>query len=237
MDDRFHRAVALAPGLMLRLLVAFACVGLFADCAEADPPPTITSFSPTQGIAGSTVVTIHGTGFQPTMFVSFYGEAAFLGVKVISATELVVTVPGEAITGPIGISGSNGSTGTPTDFVVTGHVPIKVIPSFEVISSAREVTVGSGQYGEFTLDTPVAGPKDVWVHYALSGSAVNGQDYRLRTGFVEIKAQVYSKTIKIIPQGDLGGASKKTVRLTLLPGEGYLVANRNTSNIRILAGP
>ena len=220
---------------MLRSLVSFACMGLLAAHAEAGAPPTITSFSPTQGIAGSTVVTIYGTGFQSPMFASFHGEPAFLGVKVISATELTVMVPGEAITGPIGIGGANGSTGTPTDFVVTGHVPISVIPGFELFRSAREITLGSGQYGEFTLETSLAGNQDVWVHYALSGSAVNGRDYRLRPGVVKVKAQTNSKTIKIIPQGDLGGASRKTVRITLLPGDGY-TASTETKTIRIMAG-
>lgn len=71
--------------------------------------------------------------------------------------------------------------------------------------------VGGGQSGTFTLLAPLAGSQDVWVHYALSGNAVNGQDYRLRTGLVKVKAQANRKTVKIIPQGDLGGATRRTV--------------------------
>ena len=104
-----------------------------------------------------------------------------------------------------------------------------MIPSLAVARSTQESVVGSGQSGGFTLDTPMMGGKDVWVHYALSGSAVNGQDYRLRTGLVLFKARANSKTIKIIPQGDLGGASKRTVKFTLL-------ADKNTSKIRLVAG-
>lgn len=133
MNRSSHGLAASPVGIGVRLLMTLVCAILLTTHAEAGVPPTITSFNPTQEIAGSTVVTIHGTGFVAPMAAKFYGEAAFIGVQVISATELTVTVPGEAITGPIGISGANGTTGTPTNFVVTGQVPIDVIPSFEVV--------------------------------------------------------------------------------------------------------
>jgi len=85
--------------------------------------PVITSFTPDTGATG-TSVTITGSGFGDDPFhlaVSFANNVAATIVSV-SNTQIVVTVPGGAVTGNItvthGISGQS-ATST-TDFTVTG---------------------------------------------------------------------------------------------------------------------
>lgn len=85
--------------------------------ATATTAPTVTSFSPSSGPRG-TVVTITGTGFTGATQVEF-GGAATTEFTVNSATQIVATVPQNAVTGPISVT-TNGGTGTSaSNFTVT----------------------------------------------------------------------------------------------------------------------
>lgn len=79
------------------------------------PPPTVASFTPAIGPAG-TIITITGTSFAGTTQV-FVGttEAAF---SVNSATELEVTIPAGAVTGKIKVITPGGQAISTQDFVV-----------------------------------------------------------------------------------------------------------------------
>jgi len=83
--------------------------------------PTITSFTPTSGVVGTTV-TITGTNFSTTTAsntVTFNGVAAT--VTAATATQLTVTVPTDAATGKITVSVNTSSTTATSanDFTVT----------------------------------------------------------------------------------------------------------------------
>jgi hypothetical protein len=64
-------------------------------------PPLITSFSPTIGLAGTTVV-INGSNFLNASSVKFNGLAATYTVN--SSTQITTTVPTGATTGPISVT-------------------------------------------------------------------------------------------------------------------------------------
>ena len=72
--------------------------------------------------------------------------------------------------------------------------------------------------------------------YTVKGTATNGMDYVLIKATKKIKAGHTSKPIKIIPQGNLDGLSKKTVKLVLEPGTGYTVGTTGKIKVSILAG-
>lgn len=86
------------------------------------PAPTITSIAPGSGPVGITVV-LTGNNLIGTRGVAFNGLAA-PGFAVNSRTELVVTVPTGATTGPITVTTPTG-TATSMPFVVT--LPIAVL--------------------------------------------------------------------------------------------------------------
>ncbi|MHB8717074.1 MAG: IPT/TIG domain-containing protein, partial [Sulfuricaulis sp.] len=65
------------------------------------PQQSITNFSPSAGPVG-TVVTMNGSGFTGTTS-AWVGTAKNATVKVISDTQLQVTIPTGATTGAIGI--------------------------------------------------------------------------------------------------------------------------------------
>ena len=89
------------------------------------PGPTITSFTPTGGLAG-TVVTVLGSNFTGTTAVAFNGTAV-ASFTVVSATQLTATVAAGTTTGPITITAPTGTVTSATSFVV-GAPP--VITSF-----------------------------------------------------------------------------------------------------------
>jgi hypothetical protein len=78
--------------------------------------PTITSFSPTSGPVGTSVV-IRGTGFTGVTSVTFNGVSAAFTVN--SSTQITATVPATATTGPIRVTTPAGTATTTTNFTVT----------------------------------------------------------------------------------------------------------------------
>ncbi len=83
--------------------------------------PTITGFTPVSGVVG-TVVTISGTTLQEVLVVAFNNVPA-PDFSLISNTEIEVTVPAGATTGPIGITSFSGSATSAADFTVTAPPP------------------------------------------------------------------------------------------------------------------
>lgn len=77
--------------------------------------PSITSFTPGSGPAG-TVVVITGTNFSGATNVRFNGVAAAYTVN--SATQITATVPATATTGPISVVGPTGTGTSVTSFTV-----------------------------------------------------------------------------------------------------------------------
>lgn len=123
--------VILLSGLLVTIFLS-ACSGgpdmnelaAAAQAAAAPPPPppfpTVTSFSPTTGTAGTTVI-ITGTGFDPTPAsntVNFGGVSAT--VTVASTTSLTVTVPALAPSGTITVTTAAGTGTSGSIFIVNG---------------------------------------------------------------------------------------------------------------------
>ena len=77
--------------------------------------PTIASFSPTSGSAGSKV-TLTGTGFGGATAVSFDGTSAPFSVD--SATQITATVPAGATSGAIAVTTPGGTATSTTSFTV-----------------------------------------------------------------------------------------------------------------------
>lgn len=78
--------------------------------------PTVTSFTPTSGTAG-TSVTITGTNFTGATAVTFGGVAS-TSTAVNSPTQITATVPPSAKTGPIAVTGPAGTGTSSADFTV-----------------------------------------------------------------------------------------------------------------------
>ena len=110
------------------------------DFVVTGGPPSISSFSPTTGAAGTTV-TITGTNFTSVDLVSFGGASALY--SVVSPTELHAAVPAGAASGKIVVATSSGSAQSATDFTVTSSSPPPP-PAAPAISSFSPSSGASG---------------------------------------------------------------------------------------------
>jgi hypothetical protein len=79
--------------------------------------PSITSFTPTSGPAGTSVI-INGTNLTGATAVTFNGVNATV-FTVNSATKITATVPNGATTGKIAVTTPGGTATSATDFTVT----------------------------------------------------------------------------------------------------------------------
>jgi hypothetical protein len=125
-------------------VIAPAGTGISSSNFVVTAPPSITSFTPTSGPAG-TSVTITGSNFTGTTGVSFAGVAASFTLN--SDTKITATVPAGAQSGVIQVTNSAGTGTSSSNFVVT--VP-PTITSFTPTSGpvGTSVTItGSGFTG------------------------------------------------------------------------------------------
>jgi hypothetical protein len=105
----------------------------------ASDVPTITSFSPTAGAIGSTVVINGGNFFSPTT-VKFNGTTA--SATITSTTQISATVPTGATTGPIEVTTANGSFTTSSNFLTgTGPVITDFSPTVGTTNPPTSVTI------------------------------------------------------------------------------------------------
>ena len=127
-------------------------------------PPTITSFTPTTGAVGSTVV-ITGTSFTAASQVTFAGTNAPV-FSVNSATQITVVVPNGAVTGPIAVTTPLGTGTSTTNFtvlprpVITSFSPTTGIPGTVVtitgtnFTGATQVIFNRTAATVYTVDSP-----------------------------------------------------------------------------------
>ncbi len=124
---------------------------------------------------------------------------------------------------------------TPSAVPLVYAPPPMVLPTVTLDAAIPQVAVGSGGVAEFMVGLSTVQDHDVTVSYTIKGSAANGTDYMQLKGTKKIKAGKLSKPIQVIPQGDLGGASKKTVVLTLAPGDGYTIDTTGKVKVKIVS--
>src|SRR5437867_13143354 len=90
--------------------------GMWTMALAVEPPPTITSFTPTNGPPVITSVTLSGTNFTGATAVTFNGMSASFTVS--SDTTTATTVPTGATTGPISVTTPVGTATSASAFTV-----------------------------------------------------------------------------------------------------------------------
>ncbi|NML63769.1 T9SS type A sorting domain-containing protein [Hymenobacter sp. RP-2-7] len=180
----------------------------------AGPAPTISSFSPASGPAG-TRVTVQGSGFAGNASVAFGGVAASV-VAVASPTMLVATVPSGAASGPITVTTANGSVTSANNFTV-------IVP---VITAAPASLAGLAA-SQGSASAPQT--------YQLSGSALDGTSLTITTSATSLEVSFdgtnYARSASLPLNGATTlGATTVYVRLasgTALGNVSGSIANTN----------
>jgi hypothetical protein len=179
-------------------------------------PLTVASFTPTSGLVGSDV-TLTGTGFSTTLtddVVKVNGVAAV--VKSATATQLVITIPAGATTGPITVEVKDGKV-TTANFTVT---PPLTVSNVQPLTGPKdtEVTITGSGFSTTASDNKVTfNGKDATVKSATATSLVVAVPTRAGTGKVSVTLGrqqqdgptfefVYTYTVSTIAGGTLGSA-------------------------------
>ncbi|MET4076454.1 IPT/TIG domain-containing protein [Hymenobacter sp. UYCo722] len=137
--------------------------------APSVPAPTITSFTPTSGLADGTVtVTVTGTDFTGATAVTLNG-VAITGFTVVNGTTITFVVPTGATSGPIAITTVGGTATSTGTFMV--NAPANPMPA---ITSLAPNTAVAGS-AAFTLTVNGTG--------FVSGSVVNFNGAALATTY------------------------------------------------------
>jgi hypothetical protein len=150
------------------------------------PAPTVSSFSPVSGLAG-TRVTVQGSSFAGTSSVAFGGVAA-TAVTVTSATTLVATVPSGAASGPIAVTTVNGTATSTDNFTV-------VVPVLTVTPAALTGLAAS------------QGSASVPQTYQLSGSSLDGVSVGITASTTSLEVSLDGTTYARSVSLPLGGAT------------------------------
>jgi hypothetical protein len=119
--------------------IALVAFGQVNYAGSATSGPTITSFTPTTGITGTSVV-ISGTGFTGVTGVNIGNVAA--GFTYISSVQINATVGGSATTGPVTVTTPNGTASGPSNFVVIPGAPTitSFTPTSGVVGTVFSIT-------------------------------------------------------------------------------------------------
>jgi PKD repeat protein len=185
--------------LLLIMVTLFLVPPVLAD----NSAPTFTSISPTTGpTAGSTVVTIIGTGFTNATAVTFGGTPAS-SFTVTSDTQITATTPVYATAGPVNVvvtTPSGTATGTGAYTYTAAPTVTGIVPTSGTTAGSTVVTItGTGFIGatvvtfggiaatpftvnsatQITATTPAhttAGPVDVIVTTPGGTSATSAAD-------------------------------------------------------------
>jgi hypothetical protein len=124
------------------------------DCGAAvtPPAPSISSFSPTGGLVG-TSVTINGANFTSATDVAFNGTSA-TSFSVDSDAKITATVPGGAITGPISVTTVGGTGTSATNFTVsTSGTVLTFVPDADTWVQSTLPTTNFGSKPSIRIDS------------------------------------------------------------------------------------
>ena len=134
---------------MKHVWLAAVCLCLIAWPTRAQETLSIKSFSPKSGDVGDTVE-IQGSNFRGLAQVTFDGVPA---EAHYTEDKITATVPPNAKTGPIGVSGLSGGASTSHDFIVVSNSAVPVITSDTIVVAKQDQPFSY----QIEADRPVSG--------------------------------------------------------------------------------
>ena len=219
------------------------------------PAPTISSFTPTSGRVGASVV-VTGTGFFQVAGVRFNGTAAAGFVANAAGTQLTVSVPAGASTGPIALTTPSGTATSAASFTL-------LLPEINFLSPTEGIVGSSvvidGRYftgttavrfngvlapgfvvnndGRLTVSVPAGASTGRVSVTTANGTGTSPSDYRLLIPFLNTftPASGVAGTSVVISGKYFGGAT--AVAFNGVPAPGFVVnADGSQLTVSVPAG-
>ena len=206
------------------------------------PPPTVTSFTPTSGSAG-TLVTVTGSAFTGATSVTFGGASASYFID--SNSQISATVPAAATTGPIAVTTPSGTGTSAESFTVTEpppntcvySAPTKTVTATIPTGTTATLKVVSGEIWFGSTPAPCSGATTTNVD-SISVNAPTGSSEQIVVdqsgGAFAPGASTESGTLEIEISLNLGDAADRLVILgtsgndTITVGVGGVALNADT---------
>lgn len=171
---------ATAPANGLTGPICVTTPGPFTGCSSTDFvfPPRVSSFTPSGGAPG-TSVTIHGVNFQGATAVTFEGGAAATPFTVSSdGRSITTTVPADAVSGPIRVTGPAGSSTSSMIFrlppSITGFTPARGGPGNSIAISGTNLTGATAVAFNGLSASGFTVASDTLVNATVPAGATNG---------------------------------------------------------------
>ncbi len=116
----------------------------------------------------------------------------------------------------------------------TGDGPLPPKPPLvDVVATVPRAVFGRVKPGEFTVTLATEAVEPLKVLYKLAGTAVDRTNYEAIGRSAEFAPGEKSQVISIVPKGPAASASGRTIKLTILPGCGYVVGSQADAKVTI----
>lgn len=119
-------------------------------------------------------------------------------------------------------------------FSGAAHAAPEDAPVATVAATDDTVYYSGDTSAVFTITLSQAPASKLAVSYKLKGTAANGVDYVMLSGLVKFKPGKTSKSVMVVPKGDLRGANSRTVKLVLEGADNYTVGAASEAKVKIV---
>ncbi|HET7698320.1 MAG TPA: carboxypeptidase regulatory-like domain-containing protein [Vicinamibacterales bacterium] len=238
--DEVGRLVAVVDTTGETARYAYDAVGNVTSISRhASSTLAVLEISPNRGPV-STVVTITGSGFSPTLSqnaVTFAGTPAT--VTSATATSIVTTVPSGAVTGPIAVTVGSGSDTSATNFEVTASSGAPTITSFTpaIGTTSTLVTVNGTNFAASTASNLVdfnirrGGLNSATPAQVIASVPQLGTSGRIRVT-TAFGAAISAADFYVAPPAHSPANVDLTARVSF--GQPTVVTNTNTTKLQLL---
>jgi len=187
-------------------------------------PPSVSITGPATGAtftapATITITATAGDVDGSVTNVEFFQGATKIGEDLSAPYSVIwssVPAAGYSLTAKATDNDGASSTSVPVLVTVTSNLPVVSLSVTDAIASEPGTDTGT-----FTITRTGSTTASLAVNYTLTGSAINGADYKSLSGATTIPTGTASKTVKVKPVDDLLRESSETVTLTISTSPNY----------------
>ena len=164
---------------------------------------------------------------------SFAVDGLPSGLSVDTASGLISGVPLVTGTFTVTLSAIDSFTSTSISLALTVG---PALPMVDLKVTRPLVVAGSSDHGAVKISRTGDLTQALTVSLAITGSAVNGTDYKPIGHSLVLAPNQVSANLRIVPEGSVPQGTVKTFKLTLVPESTYQVGSVAKAKVKIVPG-